>query len=156
MTAGRMMIFGLYAPGIDSGTFDYFTETVNGKSQASRGDFLPSEDDNVLVTGISGDSGALGYFGYAYYTENADRLKLIAVDGGDGCVLPTDETINNGTYAPLSRPLFVYIAAEAMAMPHVRAFVEYYMDSNNRNLVSDTGYIPFPDVVYSLAMRQDR
>ena len=89
----------LYAPGVDSGTFDYFTETVNGESQASRGDFLPSEDDNVLVTGISGDQGALGYFGYAYYAENADRLKLVAIDGGDGCITPTDETINNGTYS---------------------------------------------------------
>ncbi len=142
----------LYAPGVDSGTFDYFTETVNGESQASRGDFLPSEDDNVLVTGISGDQGALGYFGYAYYAENADRLKLVAVDGGSGCILPTDETINNGTYAPLSRPLFIYVAADALDQEHIRAFVEFFLDKNNRDLVSETGYIPFPDTIYDLAL----
>ena len=140
----------LYAPGVDSGTFDYFTETVNGESQASRGDFLPSEDDNVLVTGIAGDRGALGYFGYAYYAENADRLKLVAVDGGDGCVAPTDETINNGTYAPLSRPLFIYVSSDALDQPHMKAFVEFYLDTANRQLVSETGYIPFPDKVYEL------
>ena len=143
---------GLYAPGVDSGTFDYFTETVNGESQASRADFLPSEDDNVLVTGISGDKGALGYFGYAYYSENSDRLKLVAVDGGDGCVLPTDETINNGTYAPLSRPLFIYVSSDALNQPHLKAFVEYYLDKANRNFVSETGYIPFPDTVYDLVL----
>ena len=146
--------FRLYAPGVDSGTFDYFTETVNGESQASRGDFLPSEDDNVLVTGISGDKGALGYFGYSYYSENADRLKLVEIDGGDGCVLPTDKTINNGTYSPLSRPLFIYVAADALRQPHIRAFVEFYMDSANRQLVADAGYIPFPEYVYVMAMRK--
>ena len=144
----------LYAPGVDSGTFDYFTETVNGESQASRGDFLPSEDDNVLVTGIAGDRGALGYFGYAYYAENADRLKLVAIDGGAGCITPTDETINNGTYSPLSRPLFIYVAADALDQPHVKAFIEYYLDSANRGLISDTGYIPFPDTVYGLALNK--
>ncbi len=142
----------LYAPGVDSGTFDYFTETVNGESQASRGDFLPSEDDNVLVTGISGDRGALGYFGYAYYAENADRLKLVAIDGGDGCITPTEETINNGTYAPLSRPLFIYVTADALNQPHVKAFVEFYLDQANRQLVSETGYIPFPEVIYDLVL----
>ena len=143
---------GLYAPGVDSGTFDYFTETVNGESQASRADFLPSEDDNVLVTGISGDRGALGYFGYAYYSENADRLKLVAIDGGDGCVLPSDETINNGSYAPLSRPLFIYVASAAISEPHINAFVEYYLDAANRPFISETGYIPFPDNIYGLAL----
>ncbi len=144
----------LYAPGVDSGTFDYFTETVNGESQASRGDFLPSEDDNVLVTGIAGDKGALGYFGYAYYAENADRLKLVGIDGGEGCVTPTDETINNGTYAPLSRPLFIYVAADALNQPHVKAFVEFYLDEANRSFVSETGYIPFPKVIYDLALNK--
>ena len=143
---------GLYAPGVDSGTFDYFTETVNGESQASRADFLPSEDDNVLVTGISGDRGALGYFGYAYYAENADRLKLLDIDGGDGCITPTLETINNGTYAPLSRPLFIYVAADALNQPQVKAFVEYYLDVTNRDLVSETGYIPLPETVYDLVL----
>ena len=146
--------FRLYAPGVDSGTFDYFTETVNGESQASRGDFLPSEDDNVLVTGISGDRGALGYFGYAYYAENADRLKLVAIDGGDGCITPTDETINNGAYAPLSRPLFIYVARGALEEEHLRAFVEFYLGSANRNLISETGYIPFPDNIYDLALER--
>lgn len=143
---------GLYAPGVDSGTFDYFTETVNGESQASRADFLPSEDDNVLVTGISGDRGSLGYFGYAYYAENADRLKLVAIDGGDGCILPSDETINNGAYSPLSRPLFIYVASAAINEPQVKAFVEYYLDPGNRDFVSETGYIPFPDGIYGLAL----
>ena len=146
--------FRLYAPGVDSGTFDYFTETVNGESQASRGDFLPSEDDNVLVTGISGDRGSLGYFGYAYYTENADRLKLVAIDGGEGCVTPTDETINNGSYAPLSRPLFIYVAADALNQPHVKAFVEFYLDEANRGLVSESGYIPFPGAIYDLVLNK--
>ena len=143
---------GLYAPGVDSGTFDYFTETVNGESQASRADFLPSEDDNVLVTGISGDKGALGYFGFAYYAENADRLKLVPINGGAGCVLPTEETINNGTYAPLSRPLFIYVASDALNQPQVKAFVEYFLDKANRGLVSETGYIPFPDTIYDLVL----
>ena len=148
--------FRLYAPGVDSGTFDYFTEVVNGGGGASRGDFLPSEDDNVLVTGISGDRGGMGYFGYAYYTENADRLKLIGIDGGEGCVLPTQETINNGTYSPLSRPLFIYVAAAAMNEAHIKAFVEYYLDAGNRGLISDTGYIPMPDTVYGLALDKAR
>ncbi len=143
---------GLYAPGVDSGTFDYFTETVNGEPQASRADFLPSEDDNVLVTGIANDRGALGYFGYAYYAENADRLKLVPVDGGDGCVLPTDQTIHNGSYSPLSRPLFIYVSSAAMGQPHVKAFVEFYLDAASRSFISETGYIPFQDTVYGLAL----
>ena len=144
----------LYAPGVDSGTFDYFTETVNGESQASRGDFLPSEDDNVLVTGISGDPRALGYFGYAYYSENADRLKLVAIDGGEGCITPTDETINNGAYSPLSRPVFIYVAKSALEEEHLRAFVEFFLGAANRDLISDTGYIPFPDTVYDLGLEK--
>ena len=146
----------LYAPGVDSGTFDYFTETVNGESQASRGDFLPSEDDNVLVTGIAGDRNSLGYFGYAYYAENADRLKLVGIDGGEGCIIPTDETINNGSYSPLSRPLFIYVAADALNRPHVNAFVEFYLDTANRSFISETGYIPFPGTIYNLAMNKYR
>ncbi len=142
----------LYAPGTDSGTFDYFTEVVNGAGGASRGDFLPSEDDNVLVTGIGGDQGALGYFGYAYYAENADRLRLLSVDGGSGCITPTEETINNGAYSPLSRPLFIYVSADALNEEHIRAFVEFYLDKGNRQLVSETGYIPFPDTIYDLAL----
>ena len=148
--------FGLYAPGVDSGTFDYFTETVNGESQASRGDFLASEDDNVLVIGISGDRNGLGYFGYAYYEENAGRLKLVAIDGGDGCVSPTPETINNGRYAPLSRPLFIYGRADVVNEPHIAAFIEYYLSAAARELVSETGYIPFPGRVYELGAAKFR
>ena len=142
----------LYGPGTDSGTFDYFTEVVSGEGGASRGDFLPSEDDNVLVTGIAGDRGSLGYFGYAYYAENADRLKLVGVDGGTGCVFPAEETINNGSYSPLSRPLFIYVSSDALNQPHVKAFVEFYLDQGNQQLVSETGYIPFPDTIYDLAL----
>jgi phosphate transport system substrate-binding protein len=113
----------LYGPGVDSGTFDYFTEAVIGESQASRGDFTASENDNVLVQGISGDPNSLGYFGYAYYIENQGRLKAVAIDGGNGCVEPTDETINNGTY-PLSRPVFIYVRQDAAEQPHIRASSE--------------------------------
>ena len=142
----------LYAPGTDSGTFDYFTETVNGESQASRGDGIFSEDDNVLVTGISRDRGALGYFGYAYYEENRDILKVVGIDGGDGCIIPTSETINNGTYSPLSRPLFIYVRADVLNEPHIKEFIKFYLDNASRNLISETGYIPFQDRVYELGL----
>ena len=94
----------------------------------------------------------MGYFGYAYYAENADRLKLVGIDGGGGCVLPTEETINNGTYSPLSRPLFIYVAAETLNQPHLKAFVEFYLDKTNRSFISETGYIPFPDTIYGLVL----
>jgi phosphate transport system substrate-binding protein len=142
----------LYGPGVDSGTFDYFTETVNGESQASRGDFTASENDNVLVQGISGSKYSLGYFGYAYYVENADKLKSVAIDGGNGCVTPTDELINNGTYAPLSRPIFIYVRKDAADTPHIAEFVKYYLSSEGHKLVSETGYIPFPQEVYDFGM----
>ncbi|HSM05144.1 MAG TPA: PstS family phosphate ABC transporter substrate-binding protein, partial [Longimicrobiales bacterium] len=129
----------LYGPGTQSGTFDYFTETVNGESGASRADFQASEDDNILVQGIAGDTYALGYFGYAYYVENRDRLKILGVDGGNGCVLPSDETIENGTYSPLSRPLFVYVRHSALERPAVQAYVTYMLE-NAPALVPATGY----------------
>ncbi len=129
----------LYGPGTDSGTFDYFTETVNGESGASRADFQASEDDNILVQGVSGDRYALGYFGYAYYSENANRLKLVAVDGGSGCVAPSDETIEDGSYAPLARPIFVYVSHPALARPEVLSYVEFML-SNAAELVPATGY----------------
>ena len=129
----------LYGPGTQSGTFDYFTETVNGESGASRADFQASEDDNILVQGIAGDTYALGYFGYAYYVENRDRLKILGVDGGNGCVLPSDETIENGTYSPLSRPLFVYVRHSALERPAVEAYVTYMLE-NAPALVPATGY----------------
>jgi phosphate transport system substrate-binding protein len=138
----------LYGPGTDSGTFDYFTEVINGEAQASRADFTASEDDNVLVLGISGDRNALGYFGYAYYIENTDKLKLVGVDGGKGCVLPSEQTINDGTYAPLSRPIFIYVNKKEMERPEVKEFVNFYLD-NAPELVAEVGYIPLPDSMYA-------
>ncbi len=145
----------LYGPGVDSGTFDYFTEAIVGKAQSSRGDFLPSEDDNVLVQGIAGDPNALGFFGLAYYEENKDKLKLVAIDAGDGnCVLPDVETVANGTYQPLSRPLFIYINRERVDQKdEISAFVAYYLQ-NAATLVLDVGYIPLTDEIYQLAQQR--
>ena len=137
----------LYGPGADSGTFDYFTEEINGKSGATRPDYTPSEDDNVLVAGIAGDNNSLGYFGFAYYIENTDKLKDVAVDGGSGCVAPTPETINNGTYAPLSRPLFIYVNKATLAKPEVMAFVEFYMN-HGAELSAEVGYVALQDAIY--------
>lgn len=129
----------LYGPGTDSGTFDYFTEVINGESGASRPDFQASEDDNILVQGVAGDRFALGYFGYAYYAENASRLKLLSVDSGNGCVAPADDTIEDGSYAPLSRPLFVYVKHAALARPEVRGYVDFMLE-HALELVPSTGY----------------
>jgi len=129
----------LYGPGTDSGTFDYFTETIVGESGASRPDFQASEDDNMLVQGVAGDRFALGYFGYAYYSENSDKLRLIEVDGGHGCVAPSDQTIEDGTYAPLARPLLVYVKHSALARPSVKAYVDFMLSSASE-LVPATGY----------------
>ncbi|HET6341007.1 MAG TPA: PstS family phosphate ABC transporter substrate-binding protein [Gemmatimonadota bacterium] len=135
----------LYGPGTDSGTFDYFTEAIVGEEDASRPDYTASEDDNVLVQGVEGDAGALGYFGFAYYEENAERLKLLGVDGGSGCVQPSVETIETGTYAPLSRPLYLYVSDRALAKPQVEAFVEFFLQEGPE-LVRAVGYIPLqPD-----------
>ena len=142
----------LYAPGVDSGTFDYFTETVNGESQASRGDFTASENDNVLIQGISGSKYSLGYFGYAYYSENIDKLKAVAIDGGNGCVIPNDEVINDGTYAPLSRPLFIYVSQDSSDTPHGSEFVKYFLGAEGQTLVAESGYIPFPQEVYDFGI----
>lgn len=137
----------LYGPGTDSGTFDYFTEEIVGEVQASRPDYTASEDDNVLVQGLSGDRNALGYFGFAYYAENADKLKLVAVDDGTGCVSPTNETIQNGTYKPLSRPIFIYVNRASVQRPEVKAFVEFYMESG-AELVTEVGYVRLSDQDY--------
>jgi len=142
----------LYGPGTDSGTFDYFTETVNGESGASRPDFQASEDDNILVQGVAGDQYALGYFGYAYYAENADRLKLLQVDGGEGCVAPSDETIEDGSYAPLSRPLFVYVKHDALSRPEVSAYVGFMIE-NAAELVPSTGYHALSPEEYAEGLR---
>ena len=129
----------LYGPGTDSGTFDYFTETVNGESGASRPDYQASEDDNILVQGVAGERYALGYLGYAYFTENMDKLSLVAVDGGTGCVAPSDATIADGSYAPLSRPLFIYVKHAALSRPEVREYMEFLVE-NAQEVVPATGY----------------
>ncbi len=142
----------MYAPGVDSGTFDYFTEAINGDGGVSRGDFVASEDDNVLVQGVSGDRYSIGYFGYAYYVENQDKVKVVAIDGGNGCIAPTDDAINNGSYAPLSRPLFIYVRSDAAQEDHIAEFVRYYLSDHGQELAASVGYIPFPQEVYDLAL----
>ncbi len=133
----------LFGPGVASGTFDYFTEAIVGESGSSRGDFTASEDDNVLVQGVAGDKYGLGFFGLAYYEENKEKLKLISVDGGNGPVFPSLETVRNGSYSPLSRPLFVYVNSVAAALPEVQAFIRFYLD-NAPSLTQDVGYVPLP------------
>jgi phosphate transport system substrate-binding protein len=119
----------LFGPGTDSGTFDFFTDVINGEEGASREDYEASEDDNQLVTGVAGTSGGLGYFGYSYYEANQDKLNLVQVDGGNGCVAPSTETIQDGSYAPLSRPLFMYPAKSAIAKPQVKAFLDFTLEN---------------------------
>jgi phosphate transport system substrate-binding protein len=142
----------LYGPGTDSGTFDYFTETINGEGGASRADYQASEDDNILVQGIAGDTYSLGYFGYAYYAENSDILKLVAVDGGEGCILPSDATIQDGSYAPLSRPLYVYVRHSALTRPEVRAYVDFMLE-NAPAIVPSTGYSALSTEQYAEQMQ---
>lgn len=137
----------LFGPGVASGTFDYFTEAIVGKSGSSRGDYTASEDDNVLVQGVSGDKFGLGFFGLAYYEENSDKLRMVAVDGGEGCVEPTAETVSNGSYAPLSRPLYIYVNSSSLENPAVIDFVEFYLDQAPQ-LLQDVGYIPLTDEEY--------
>ena len=137
----------LYGADTDSGTFDYFTEEVVGEAQASRSDYTASADDNVLIQGIGGDRNALGYFGYAYYAESKDKLKLVAVDSGDGCVAPSAATIRSGEYSPLSRPLFIYVNKASLDKHEVQAFVEFYLQ-NAYELVREVGYIPLEDAAY--------
>ena len=135
----------LYGPGTDSGTFDYFTEAIVGKTGKSRDDYSASEDDNVLVMGVEGDKYSLGFFGLAYYEENQKKLKLLGVDPGDGkCIKPSLETVRDATYKPLARPLFIYVRTSSLARPEVRSFVEFYLD-NVGKLVKSAGYVPLPD-----------
>jgi phosphate transport system substrate-binding protein len=140
----------LFGPGVDSGTYDYFTGAIVGTEGASRGDFTSSEDDNVLVQGVASDERALGFFGYAYYEENQGRLKLVPIDGGAGPVSPSPEAINNGTYQPLSRPVFMYISLAAADRPEVSEFVQFYFREAS-SLVREVGYISLPDEAYRLA-----
>ena len=138
----------LYGPDTDSGTFDYFTEEIMGEAQLSRADYTASADDNVLVQGITGDKGSLGYFGYSYYRENEDKLKLVAVDSGSGCVLPSPETIPSGEYSPLSRPLFIYVNTGSLLRPEVKAFVDFYME-HGPELTNEVGYVASDSSVYA-------
>ena len=131
----------LYGAGTDSGTFDYFTEVINGEEKASRSDFSATEDDNVTVQGVAGDRGALGYFGFSYYEQNQDTLKALQVDGGSGCVTPSSETAQNDTYTPLSRPLFVYVKQSSLENEDVRAFIQYMLD-NNEAIATEALFIP--------------
>jgi phosphate transport system substrate-binding protein len=144
----KLMLFG---PGADSGTFDYFTEAVNGKAKASRGDFTASEDDNTLVQGVENNKNALGYFGFAYYAAHKDKLTAVAIDNGKGPVLPSLENVTNGSYNPLSRPLFVYVRDTSAKRPEVREFVQFMM--KNGELVSEVGYLPLPQSAYDLAWK---
>ena len=144
----------LFGAGVDSGTYDYFTEAITGKEGASRGDFTSSEDDNVLVQGVAGDELALGFLPFAYYVENRERLKVIPVDNGkadDGTspVAPSLEAIRNGTYQPLARPLFVYVSQKSLARPEVEQFVDFYL-ANAGTLAEEVGYVHLGDGAYAL------
>ncbi len=143
----------LYGAGTDSGTFDYFTEAIVGREDASRGDYTASEDDNVLVQGVAGDPNALGYFGLAYYLENRSRLKALKLDGGQGCVEPSVQNVINGTYRPLSRPLFIYVSTQAAQRPEVQAFVDFYLDVAG-DLAEEVGYVPLPETAYRLVRQR--
>lgn len=148
----------LYAPGVDSGTFDYFTEAITGEGGASRGDYTASEDDNVIVQGVISDEGGLGYLGLAYYEENQDKLAAIAIDdqnpdNGEGCIPPSASTVEEGTYQPLARPIFIYVSKSAAEeKPQVQEFIEFYMDSANRDLVTEVGYVALSDSIYEKAL----
>ena len=145
----KMMLFG---PGTDSGTFDYFTEAVNGKSKASRSDYSASEDDNTLVQGVENNKGGLGYFGFAYYSAHKDKLTAVAIDGGKGPVEPTIANVLNGTYQPLSRPLFIYVKLDAASRPEVQEFVRFSL-TKGAGLVQEVGYIPLPASAYPLVLK---
>ena len=148
----------LFGAGVDSGTYDYFTQAIVGKEHASRGDFTSSEDDNVLVQGVSSDPASLGFFGYAYYVENKDKLKLVPVDdkkddNGKGPIAPSPETVEKGTYQPLSRPVFIYVSTKAIDRPEVKAFVDYFL-TKGPALVKEVGYIALPAKAYELVSKR--
>ena len=146
------MPLDLFAPGVDSGTFDYFTEAIVGEAQSSRGDFQASEDDNVLVTGVSGSKSAIGYFGLSYYVENTDKVKAVPIDSGNGtCVEPSFATVADGSYQPLSRPIFIYVRRDAAERPEVDAFVKYYLSGEFTPLISspEVGYVQLSSELYA-------
>ena len=132
--------FNLYGPGTDSGTFDYFTDEINGDEGVSRADYVASEDDNILVTGVAGDKNALAYFGYAYYLENKDKIKIVKIDGGGGCIEPNAGTVGDGSYSPLARPIFIYVNNAELKRPEVAAFVSFYLTEGTK-YVSEVGYV---------------
>jgi phosphate transport system substrate-binding protein len=143
----------LYGPGTDSGTFDFFTEVINGSARRSRSDYNASEDDNVLVRGVEGDRGALGYFGFSYYEENLNRLKLVKVDAGGGCVAPSSKTVQNRTYKPLSRPLFIYVKRTSFNKAIQRAFIKYII-VNEKTIAKKARYISLTPAQIRKAKRQ--
>jgi phosphate transport system substrate-binding protein len=143
----------LYGAGTSSGTYDYFTEAIVGKAKSSRGDYTASEDDNVLVQGVSTDKGGLGFFGLAYYEENKSKLRLVGIDAGKGPVFPTDSTVRSGVYAPLSRPEFIYINATSAGSAVVQDFVRFYMEQAPK-LVKEVGYVPLPAEAYTLSYQR--
>jgi phosphate transport system substrate-binding protein len=143
----------LYGPGTDSGTFDFFTEVINGRSRQSRSDYNASEDDNVLVRGVAGDRGALAYFGFSYYEENKGRLKLVKVDNGNGCVAPSVKTVQNRTYKPLSRPLFIYVKRSSFNKAITRAFIRYVI-VNEKRIAKKAQYISLTSAQLRKAKRQ--
>ena len=138
---------GLYGPGTDSGTYDYFTDATTGEEGESRGDYTATEDDNIIVQGVQAEDGALGFFGYAYYEENKDSLKVVAIENSAGeCVEPSGDVIADGTYNPLSRPIFFYVSKAALeSNPSVKEFAEYQIDPSNQDLITEVGYVPLPD-----------
>jgi phosphate transport system substrate-binding protein len=131
----------LFGPGTDSGTFEFFTEEINGEEGNTRKDYQPSEDDNVLVQGVAGEEGGLGYFGFSYYEQNQDKLGLVSVDSGSGCIEPSQETISSGEYKPLSRPIFMYPSQEALARPEVKAFMDYVVE-NYQTIAEASAIVP--------------
>ncbi len=141
----------LYGPGVDSGTYDYFTKVIVGTEHKSRGDYTSSEDDNVIVTGVSGDVGGLGFFGLAYYQENRDRLKALGIGEAGTAVKPSQQTVGDGSYSPLSRPIFVYVNVAELERPEVAAFLTYYLEEG-RPLVEDVGYVALPDAQREAAL----
>jgi len=140
----------LYGAGTSSGTYDYFTEAIVGEAKSSRGDYTASEDDNVLVQGVSSDKGALGFFGLAYYEENKNKLKLVGINAGKGVVYPNDSTVRTGVYAPLSRPEFIYVNAQSATSPVIQEFIKFYIEQAPA-LVKEVGYVPLPAEVYQLS-----
>jgi phosphate transport system substrate-binding protein len=139
----------LYGPGADSGTFEYFTEAINGKAKSSRGDYTASEDDNVLVQGVSRDKGGLGYFGYAYYVENKSKLKGVSIWNGKAFVAPSSAAVEDGSYQPLARPIFIYVSAKSLERPEIKEFVEFYMKQGAK-LTTEVKYVPLPAKIYEM------